>query len=103
MSFFEKTSEGYRISVKITANAKKNSIVGIYGEFIKMRIAAPPTHHKANKELIRFLSEQFNIPKKNIVIRSGEHSGNKQIFICSKGAIQKIESLLALIPDKKYV
>lgn len=75
-----------KIKIQITPNAKKTEIVGeqsdIFGDTVlKMKIAAPPVEGKANKELIRFLSEHHKVPKTSIKILQGETSRTKVIEI----------------------
>ncbi|OGJ43725.1 hypothetical protein A3I58_01720, partial [Candidatus Peregrinibacteria bacterium RIFCSPLOWO2_02_FULL_39_10] len=51
------------------------------GQTIKIRIKAAPEKGKANKELIKFLSKEFSIPKQNIEIISGKTSQLKLLKI----------------------
>jgi len=72
-----------RVSFKIKAqpNSSINKIAGIYDEeSIKINIKAPAVEGAANKELIKFLSKQFKIPKNEIEIK-GETSKRKTISI----------------------
>lgn len=57
----------------------RNEIVGIYGDTLKIRIKAPAVEGAANKELVKFLSKTFKIPKSEIVFVSGETSKRKRI------------------------
>ncbi|RUM55744.1 MAG: YggU family protein [Nautilia sp.] len=73
--------EDNRVSFKIKAqpNSSINKIAGIYDEeSIKINIKAPAVEGAANKELIKFLSKQFKIPKNEIEIK-GETSKRKTI------------------------
>jgi uncharacterized protein (TIGR00251 family) len=47
----------------------------------KIRVAAPPERGKANEELIRFLAEEFGVPRDAIEIVAGATSHNKLIRI----------------------
>ncbi|MBI2634246.1 DUF167 domain-containing protein [Candidatus Peregrinibacteria bacterium] len=74
------------IRVKVIPRSGKNEIVEIMedssGEKTwKIRIKAIPEKGKANKELIRFLSEEFKTEKENISIISGETDHLKLIKI----------------------
>ncbi len=61
-----------RLRLKIVPKSSKTEIVGMLGEdVVKIRIAAVPAKNKANMELIRFLSDTFNVPKSNCTIASG--------------------------------
>jgi hypothetical protein len=75
-----------KISVHITPNAKKSEVLGeemdlFGGKTLKVKVSAPPVEGKANKELIKILSEYLDIPKSKISIVSGDKSRNKIIEI----------------------
>lgn len=59
---------------------------------LKVKVHAPPVDGKANKELIDFLSEIFDVPKSHIEILSGETSSNKKVKII--GEEGKLEEML---------
>lgn len=59
---------------------------------IKVKVHAPPVDGKANKELINFLSEVFDVPKSHIEILSGETSANKRVKVIGEGG--KLEEIL---------
>ncbi|MBI3501491.1 MAG: DUF167 domain-containing protein [Bacteroidetes bacterium] len=62
---------------------------------LRIKIKAPPVNGKANEYLIEFLSEIFNLPKKNIQIVSGLTNSHKRINIAAEDSdIQKIISNL---------
>jgi len=68
------------LEIKVVANAPKNKIKeenGIY----KVYITAPAVDGKANKKLIEFLAERFNVKKSGIFIKSGLHSRHKIVSI----------------------
>ncbi len=70
------------LKVKIIPKSKKNELAGMYGDDrIKIKIAAVPARNEANEELISFLSELLEVPKKNIRIITGALSPFKTIEI----------------------
>ena len=69
------------VKVKITPNAGSNSIVGMEGDLLCVRIAAPPDKGKANAALIAFLAKEWGIPKSRIRILSGHASRIKRLTI----------------------
>jgi len=69
------------IKLIVKPNSAKNFIEGAYLDRIKIRIASPPEKGKANRELVKFISEKLEIPKKNIKIISGEKSRIKVLEI----------------------
>jgi len=76
------------ISLRITPKSSKNELVG-WGKddngkpVLKVKVAAPPEDGKANAELIKFLSKQWDIPRSCMEITSGGTSRHKRIKIHS--------------------
>ena len=68
------------LNVKAQPNSSKNKIAGIYKEAIKINIKAPAVEGAANKELIKFLSKTFKVPKSSIEIK-GETSKQKKVIL----------------------
>ena len=82
--------------IKVITNARKNEISGQMADgTIKIRIKSKPVRGKANKELIRFLSELLDIPKGDVLIVSGERSRRKRVRIAniSKQEFQELINL----------
>lgn len=79
--------------VKAKPNSRENRISYDNGQLI-VRIHAPAQDGKANKALIEFLSETFDVPKSNIEIVSGVTSSIKRIRIADVYNV-KVEAALA--------
>jgi uncharacterized protein (TIGR00251 family) len=63
------------LRVKAQPAASKSEFAGIYDhKAIKIRIKAPAVEGAANKELVKFLSKQFKIPKSAVIFKSGQNS-----------------------------
>jgi uncharacterized protein (TIGR00251 family) len=65
----------------IVPNAKADSVVGEHGDAIKIKLRAPAVGGKANAALRGFLSEQLEIPERQIVPEHGTRSRDKIIRI----------------------
>ncbi len=74
-----------KITLKVIPNARQNEIiVESFQEdklSAKLRISAQPIEGKANKAVIEFLSEYFDVPKSRIELKSGLTSKNKLLII----------------------
>ena len=77
----KKTDNGVCISINLTPNASKDEILGYCDEYVKIKISAPPNENKANKKLIIFLSNFFNVPKSDVSMISGDKSRLKRIAV----------------------
>ena len=82
------TKAGAVLSVYIQPKASATECVGIYGDAIKIRVAAPPVDGAANDELIRFLARQLSIPTASVRIHSGASGRHKHVLV--KGATAQL-------------
>ncbi len=60
---------------------KRDNIDGRDQELFLISVAAPPEKNKANKELSKLLSQEFNVLKEDIIIISGSKDRLKLIKI----------------------
>ena len=92
--FYSEDENYITLKIKAQPNSSKSEFVGVYGEdAIKVKIAAPAVEGAANKELIKFLSKQFKIPKSEIDFISGQNSKIKLI------KLPKSKNLMDFIKD----
>lgn len=73
--------EGYRLRLHVQPNARRTEIAGHFGDALKIRLAAPPVDGKANARLISYLAEVFAIPKRQVILISGEASRDKVVAV----------------------
>ena len=69
-----------KFKIKVVANSKNNNIEFLE-DFVKIKIKQRAIEGKANKAIIKYLSEEIKIPKSKISISSGEKSSLKTIKI----------------------
>lgn len=69
------------LTFKVKPNKRETKIIKKEGEIYYLDLAATPVDNQANKELIRFVSQEFKIPKSNIEIVSGKTSRLKRLKI----------------------
>ncbi|MHC4551905.1 MAG: DUF167 domain-containing protein [Planctomycetota bacterium] len=65
--------------MKVVPGSSRTEIAGVYGDMLKIKVAAPPEKGKANKELLDFLAKQLGLRKNALHIESGQTSCVKQI------------------------
>ena len=80
MTIYEVKNNKVILNIKAQPNSSKNKIAGIYGDAVKINIKAPAVEGAANKELIKFLSKEFKLPKSEILLK-GETSKRKQVIL----------------------
>ena len=75
------TAEGAILAVHVQPKASRTESVGLYGDALKVRVAAPPVEGAANDELSRFLAKQVGIPQSAVEIRSGAGARHKRVLL----------------------
>jgi len=92
--FYEIKEDRVSLRIKAQPNASKSEFCELYGEdAIKIRIKAPAVEGAANKELIKFLSKSFKVPKSDIIFKTGQ---NSKIKIIEFPRTQKFDEWLVL-------
>ncbi len=74
---------GIQLQVRITPNASKNEIVGLYNRRLKIKVQQPAVDGEANAGVIQFLANNFGISKSSVCIIRGEQIREKVIIIHS--------------------
>jgi uncharacterized protein (TIGR00251 family) len=80
------------LNIKAVPGASKTALGEVRDGRLKVRIAAAPEDGKANEELRSFLAKTLGLPKKDIVLVSGEKSRLKTLRL-PFSAKEKIEEL----------
>jgi len=69
------------LALHVQPGAARTEVAGLYGDALKIRLAAPPVEGKANLALRRFLAEAFAVPLRNVEIVRGDTSRDKLVRI----------------------
>jgi uncharacterized protein (TIGR00251 family) len=84
---------GSAISVRVATRMPRTELIGIMDDgTLKITLNSAPVDGKANDELVRYLSEVFQLPRSNIEIVAGNTSKNKLISLIGiePGKLEKI-------------
>ena len=69
----EQAHEGVRLHVRVQPRASRSQVVGWLADgSLKVVVASPPVDGAANKACIALLAETFDLPKRDILLASGE-------------------------------
>ncbi|HFC46621.1 MAG TPA: YggU family protein [Dissulfuribacter thermophilus] len=79
--FYDAKRNGIILRVHLQPRAKRNEIVGIHGDSIKIRLKAPPVDGKANEEARRFLAKVLGIKRQQVILKTGTTSRSKSFLI----------------------
>ena len=72
-------------------------MAGLHGDALKVRVAAPPTEGRANRELLDFLAECLGVARARIALIKGE-SGRRKTIIVEGIGVEEARRRLGLAP-----
>jgi len=84
-----------KIVVHCQPGAKQTQCVGLHDGKPKIQLKAPPVDGAANKALIAFLSEVFDVPRSAIRIELGASSRTKRVEVAGVSDEEISRRLLA--------
>lgn len=69
------------LKLRIVPNAKRDEVIGEYGDAVKVKVAAPAVDGKANAALLEFLATKLGVPTRAVSLVAGEKSRDKLIAV----------------------
>jgi uncharacterized protein (TIGR00251 family) len=69
------------LNIQVQPRASRDEVKGLQGDAIRIRITAPPVEGKANDHLLRFLADQFGVPRRRVVLVSGAGHRCKRVQV----------------------
>jgi uncharacterized protein (TIGR00251 family) len=79
--FYRETPEGIILNIRAQPGARKDEIIGLFADSIKIRVTAPPERGKANEAIIELLADKLGLKKSAIKVISGETSRDKKVLV----------------------
>jgi len=92
-SCFRVVGDFLYLDIKAVPGASKSALGEVRDGRLKVRIAAAPEEGKANEELRSFLARLLGLPKKDLVLESGEKSRLKALKLPAL-AREKLEAVI---------
>jgi uncharacterized protein len=80
---FTESRDGITFNVKVIPRAKRDEIVGVEGDAVKIRLNAPPVEGRANEALVKFLADVLKISRTQVELVRGETSRHKVVRVRS--------------------
>ena len=96
-NYLTETTNGIIFNVKLVPNSSFSKVVDFTDEYVRIKISAPPIENKANKELIEFCSDLFDVNKSKLKIVSGEKSKVKKVLITDSKYDDVIQKLMFVL------
>lgn len=82
-TWYRSDDDGQRLvlTLHIQPGAKRTEAVGLHGDALKIRLAAPPVEGAANTALLKFLAMTFSVPLSQVTLKHGVKSRRKVVEI----------------------
>jgi uncharacterized protein (TIGR00251 family) len=84
---------GNYLSVRVVPRAGRSEIVGMRGDALVVRVAAPPVDGAANDELVRVLSAALRVPRSAVRVVSGAAGRSKLVEVAGMTAGDALAAL----------
>ena len=75
------TPLGTRLTLRVQPRAARNSVVGLHGQAIRIRLSAPPVDGEANEALVSFLANRLGVPAARVNLVRGHGSRDKVVEV----------------------
>ena len=91
-NWYRRQHDDIILTLHVQPGAKHNEVVGLHGEALKIKLAAPPIEGRANEALLKFIADLFAVPLRNTELKQGGQSRHKVVVVT--GSKVEPESLL---------
>jgi hypothetical protein len=91
----EEREDGCVVAVRAQPGAKRNGVVGIRGDRLRVAVQAPPDKGRANEAIIEVLAEFFGVRRSQIELVLGATSRDKKfrLGVTAVEAAKRIEAI----------
>ena len=73
--------DGCTFQVRVLPRSRRDQVVGLHGDALKVRLTAPPVKGKANRALQEFLAGRLGVSRSAVEILSGHTSRHKRVRV----------------------
>lgn len=98
MSWISVLPGGVRIQVKVQPRASRNEVSGLAGDYLRVRLTAPPVEGEANRQLQKLLSEIFHCSYGSIKILKGSTGRLKLLEINGVDEADVLKAIALRLP-----
>lgn len=90
MTWYRPHPDGLVLTLHVQPGAKKTQVIGLHGDALKIKLAAPPIEGRANDALRRFIADTFDVPLRNVEFKQGEQSRHKVLVVQGSALDQRV-------------
>ena len=85
------------IRIRVIPNGEDNEVVGRIGSVVRVKVVTPEVNEGANRVLINYLAEFFEVREKSIHIMRGEKAREKTVQIIGRSE-DELQRVMESIP-----
>lgn len=78
-TFYLATCQGYLLRLTVVPGASRTEVVGLHGDRLKLRVAAPPEKGEANRAVVAYLAQRLGLPRNSVHLKFGHQSRAKVV------------------------
>lgn len=67
--------------VQVVPNASRTACAGLHDGALRVRLMAPPIEGRANAALLQWLARSLGLPRRAVVLQSGDTQRRKRVHI----------------------
>jgi uncharacterized protein (TIGR00251 family) len=97
-SAIQVTSTGVLIRVFVQPKARREQVVGLHGDRLKLAVTEPPDKGKANAAVIRLLAEVLQVAPSKVELLRGDTSRQKDLVVSGLSLDATLSRLASHIP-----
>lgn len=90
---------GVSFALRVQPRARRNAVVGLHGDALKVALTAAPVDGAANAALLALLAEALGVPARALRLLHGERSRSKTVHVAGLDAAA-LRARLALVTDE---
>jgi hypothetical protein len=81
MNWYRRNADVITLTLHVQPGAKRSEINGLYGDALKVRLAAPPIEGRANEALLKYVAQLFGVSLRQVELKQGMQSRHKIVAI----------------------
>lgn len=81
LSWLRQTAAGVELQLLVQPRASRDQLVGMQGDALKVRLAAPPVEGAANAACCAYFAKLCSLPKGRVTLVAGETSRHKRLLL----------------------
>jgi uncharacterized protein (TIGR00251 family) len=86
------------LAVKVVPGGSRDAVVGMTGDRLRVKVAAPPEGGRANRAVLDLLAARLGVPRADLRIVRGETSARKTIAVRGLSTEAAVATLLRDAP-----